>query len=201
MWVRSKYTSELAVLAAWVSALLPWNLTHHTDATVGGFQDIETTVFFLRFVFLEIQIRQETVVNNEVGLDVTDVLTEQYAGAGVGSGVYLTSPPTSMLFYEDALFQASLLWTVAAAALALALLLSIALYFRTEATLERLPVSEVRLMGALLGIVTVALAGSSVLYYLERDLMGTPIPIGIPVLGALSLVLLLMKEVEGEAEG
>ncbi len=195
MWVRSKYTSELAVLAAWVSLFVPWNVTYHSDVGVPGQQDIEGTIFFLRFIFVEIQIREETVVVGETGFDITGVLTELYAGTGIGSGIYLTTPPTSALFYDGTLWQASLLWTVGAFAFGLAFLLSLGLYFRTEATVARLPFSEVRVMGGLLGITTVALAGASILYYVERDVIGFPIPVGVPVLGALSLVLLTMKEV------
>lgn len=196
MWVRSRYTSELAVLAAWISVLVPWNVVYHTSATVEEAPAAEGAVIFLRFALFEVQVRERTVTTG--GIEVAnfdEFLDVQYAGTELFGGVYATSPPTSAMFYEGTLWQAGLLWTLAALAFVLALALSLALYFRTEATVDRLPVSEVRLMGALLGVATLGIAASSYLYFLERDTMGTPIPLGVLVVGALSLVLLLTKEV------
>ncbi len=196
MWVRSRYTSELAVLAAWVSLLVPWNVVYHSSAAVEEFPAVEGAVFFLRFAFFELQVRERTVAAGEIQVDNFDeFLDVQYAGSELFGGIYLTSPPTSVAFYDGTLSQAGVLWTLAAVAFGLAFLLSLALYFRTEQTTTRLPVSEVRLMGGLLGLATVGLAGSSYLYYLERDTAGTPIPVGVLVIGALSLILLLTKEV------
>lgn len=200
MWVRSKYTSELAVLAAWVSLLVPWNVVYHSSATVEEFPAVEGTIFYLRFALFELQFRQQTAVDGEIAIENFDeFLDAQYAGTELFRGIYVTSPPTSSMVYDGTLLQASLLWTVAAIAFALAFALSLVLYFRTEATVERLPVSEVRVMGTLLGVAAVAMAGSSWLYYLERDTVGTPIPVGVLVIGALSFVLLRMKEVPEEA--
>ncbi len=200
MWVRSRYTSELAVLAAWVSLLVPWNIAYHSSATVEEFPAVEGTVFFLRFAFFELQLREQSVVAGDIRVDnFAEFLDVQYAGAELFGGLYVTSPPSSAAFYDGTLWQASVLWTVAAVAFGLAFALSLALYFRTEPTTERLPVSEVRLMGGLLGIVTVTLAGSSYLYYLEREVAGTPIPVGLLVIGALSLTLLLTKEAPEQA--
>lgn len=201
MWVRSRYTSELAVLAAWVSLLIPWNVTYHTSATVQEAPAAEGTMFVLRFALFELQLREEAVTagNIQIG-NFAEFLEAQYAGTNLFGGVYLTSPPTSASFYEGALSQASLLWTVAAVAFALAVVLSLGLYFRTEATSARLPVSEVRVMGGLLGVATLALCGSSYLYFQERDVVGTPIPVGVIVIGALAAVLLATKEVPDRAD-
>lgn len=201
MWVKSRYTSELAVLAAWVSVLVPWNVVYHTGAAIEEFptlsgETIEGTIFFLRFPFFELQIREQNVAVGEILIENFDEeLALQYAGAEVFGGLYVTTPPTSATFYEGAIWQASLLWSLAALALALAVALSLALYFRTDRTIERLPVSEVRLMGGLLGVAALGMAGSTYLYFLERETMGTPIPVGVLVVGALSLVLLRTKEV------
>lgn len=200
MWVRSQYTSELAVLAAWVSLLVPWNIVYHTRAAVQEFSAIEGTVFFLRFAFFELQFRQETVSDGGIAIEnFPEFLEAQYAGTHLGANVYATSPFTSAMFYEGTLWQASLLWTVAAVAAALALALSVALYFRSEETVERLPVSEVRLMGALLGVTALGMAGASLLYYVERDVVGTPIPAGVVVVGAFAVVLLRTRAIpDGE---
>lgn len=196
MWVRSRYTSELAVLAAWVSLFIPWNVTYHTNATVQAAPAAEGNMFVLRFALFELQLRQQSVVAGNIQVENFDEFLEaQYAGAELFGGLYLTSPPTSMGFYDGTLSQAGLLWTVAAAAFVVAILLSIALYFRTDTTAERLPVSEVRTMGGLLGFATLSLVGSSYLYYQEREIVGTPIPVGVVVIGALAAVLLMTTEV------
>jgi hypothetical protein len=201
MWVRSRYTSELAVLAAWVSLFIPWNVTYHTSATVQEAPAAEGTMFVLRFALFELQLREKAVTagNIQVG-NFAEFLEAQYAGVNLFGGLYITSPPTATRFYEGTLSHASLLWTVAAVAFALAVALSLALYFRTETTTARLPVSEVRLMGSLLGAATLALAGSSYLYFQQRDIVGTPIPVGVVVIGALAAVLLVTSEVTETAE-
>lgn len=194
MWVRSKYASELAVLAAWVSVLVPWNVVYHTRAP------FESTVFFLRFPFFELQFRRPFVEQGDAVIDVGGVQDATYPGTELLGNVFLTTPPTSVTFYDGTLQQASLFWTAAALAFLLAFVLSLALYFRTDETVRRLPVSEVRLMGGLLGVGALGTAVASVLYYLESDVAGTPIPAGVVVIGALALVLLRTKEIGGEKE-
>lgn len=195
MWVRSKYTSELAVLAAWVSLLVPWNVTYHGDAPAGG------SVYFFRFALFELQFRRPGVLEiNDQVVEASEPLALTYPGTELVASIFATTPPGSMSFYDGTLQQASLLWTLSAVAFALAFALSIALYLRTEETISRLPVSEVRLMGGLLGLATLGTAGASYLYYLDRDVAGVPIPVGVLVMGALSLALLVTKEVP-DAEG
>jgi len=193
MWVRSKYTSELAVLAAWLSVLVPGTVVHQSDAPVGG------SVIFLRFALFELQIRQPGVIEvNGERVVASEPLAELYAGTGLVGDLFVATPPGSVAFYDGTLQQASLLWTVAGGALVLALLLSFALYFRTEETVRRLPTSEVRLMGGLLGVTTLGLAGAAALSHTEREFSGFPIPVGVLIIGALSAVLLVTKEVPDE---
>lgn len=194
MWVRSKYTSELAVLAAWVSLFVPWNIVYHTKAPV------ESTVYFFRFPLFELQIRQPTVLAiNDQPVSAMPALDALYPGWEVAGALYATVPPASALEYSPTtLQQAGWIWTGAAVVFLLAFVLSLALYIRTEATIELLPVSEVRLMGALLGIAALGTGASTVLYYVERSVAGLPIPIGVLIVGAFSVVLLLIEEVPDE---
>ena len=201
MWVRSEYANELAVLSAWVAMLVPWAVSTHTHETVGG--DIENGIFFLRFPLFELQLRSPGFIEIDGELVPADEIiaegerfVDAYPGTELAGDVFVTTPPTSLAFYDGALWQASLLWTVAAAAFATAFVFSLVLYFREERVVERLPVAPVRLMGALLGVGALGTAGASVLYYLERDMVGTPIPIGVLVIGALALVLLRTKQIE-----
>lgn len=194
MWVRSKYTSELAVLAAWVSLLVPWNVVYHPEAPVGS------TVYFFRFALFELQVRRPTVLAIEgETFDASPALDTRYPGVELAGDLFVTIPPVGALEYNHELLQyANVSATIGAIAFALAFALSIALYVRTDATVERLPTSEVRVMGALLGVAALATAGASVLYYLDRDIAGIPIPVGVVIIGTFAAVLLQTEAVPDE---
>jgi uncharacterized protein (TIGR04206 family) len=191
MWVRSQYAAELAVVSAWISVLLPWNVAYQGDAPEGG------TVYFFRFALFELQIRQPGAVeiNGEL-IEASEPLAATYPGTELVGSIFVATPPGAVTFYDGALSQASLLWTVAAAAFAGAFVLSLALYVREEAVADRLPASEVRLMGGLLGIAALGTAGASVLFYQERSAAGLPIPVGVLVIGALAAVLYQTEAIE-----
>lgn len=194
MWVRSEYAGELAVLSAWISVLLPWNITYQGSAPPDGLG----TVYFFRFAFFEIQFRRPWVfeINGDV-TRATEPLDATYAGSQLFGNVFVTTPPSAASFYDGALGQASLLWAGAALVFAAAFLLSLALYFRENAVAERLPVSEVRLMGALLVVGALGTAAASVQYFTTDVTGGIPIPVGVIVVGVLGLVLLQTEAVEG----
>jgi len=193
MWVRSEYAGELAVLSAWIAALLPWNVAYQSSAPPEG----QASVYFFRFALFEIQFRRPWVfeVNGEVA-DAMEVLDAIYAGTELLGNVYATSPPASVAFYDGTMGQASLLWTVAALAFAVAFGLSLALYFREDEVAARLPLSEIHLMGALLAVGAVGTGGASALYLTARDSTGIPIPVGVVVVGVLAAVLLRTEKVE-----
>lgn len=195
MWVRSEYAGELAVLSAWIAALLPWNVAYQSSAPPDGL----ATVYFLRFAFFEIQFRRPWVF--EINGDVTvamEPLDLTYPGTQLFGNVYATLPSSSTAFYEGTMGQASLLWTVAALAFALAFALSLALYFREEEVAEGLPVSEIHLMGALLAVGALGTGAASALYLTARDSTGIPIPVGAIVVGVLAVVLLRTEKVDGD---
>lgn len=197
MWVRSEYAGELAVLSAWVSMLLPWNVVwkgiEHAEFPV------DSSVVFLRFALLELQIRgagtiraNATAIGEGVQrIDASALLAQQYPGTEVFADFFVATPPGSALFYSSPhLFRASLAWTFGAVAFLSAFVLSLALYFREEQVREHIPVSEVRLMGGLLGLGVLGTAVATGLYYVGRDVAGTPIPVGVLVIAALAVVLL-----------
>jgi len=220
MWVRSEYANELAVLSAWLALLLPWNVSRVTrtdELSQGGGlvnTEVDSSIFFLRFPFAEVQLRNPGRVSggdvNEGNVsftvepkDASETLDAIYAGIQVVGDLHVTTPPTSMAFYDGTLWQSSLLWAAAALAFVLAVALSIALYTREDAVVDRLPVSPVRLMGLLLGLYALGAAGASYLQYTERDLLGLPIPAGLLVVAVLAVVLLRTKAVarsEGTAD-
>jgi hypothetical protein len=147
VWVRSEYAGELAVLSAWLAALLPWNLTY-SPAVAGG------SVLFVRFPFFQVRFAWGVPVARAVA--VSDPL----------SAVEFQAGQSIQLAYQ--------VWAVGAAVLALALLLSVAYYLREE-RLEAGPVDPVRVMGGLLGVGGVVLAAST--YFLvTRGFPGYPVP-------------------------
>lgn len=202
MWVRSKYASELAVICAWITVFIPWNITYHSrDWPI----DIDSSIFLLRFPFVELQFRdgvEITEINGTaVGLDVTQFQERAYAGTEVSNQIFLTTPLQSGGFYDGLLAYASWLWLVASVAIAAAFAFSIVLYAREAWVTSRLPVTPVRLMGAMLGVGALGTGGATVLYFLEREAIGVPIPIGVVIIGLLAAVLLQTEEVEDPDDG
>lgn len=204
MWVRSEYANELAVLAASLSLLIPWNVAQHSHEVPGAG---ETSILFFRFPLVEFQFRENTITQQiggggAINIDVSQSLDLTFAGTKLWGDLYVAFPHSAVQFYDGTLWQASLLWAGGALLFAVAFLLSIALYFREDWVEYRLPVLPVHVMGALLTLGALGTAGASVLYYLERDVVGFPIPVGVLVLGLLGIVLLLTQPVsEDESTG
>lgn len=190
MWVRSEYANELAVLSAWLAMIVPWSGAMHTSTEAG----LESDILFLRFPFFELQFRNPAVL--EIGGATVEVetLENAYPGTELFGNLFVTTPPSSVAFYDGTLWQASLLWTVAAVGFALALLFSFALYLREDQVVDALPVPPVRLMGVLLGVGALGTAGASVLHFAARDTAGFPIPAGVLVVAALAAVLLRTEQ-------
>lgn len=195
MWVRSEYANELAVLSAWLALFVPWSGATHTEVHTSG---LEGDIIFIRFPFFELQFRTPAFVEdaNQGIVQELGMLESTYPGAELFGNTFVTTPLSSVQFYDATLRQASLLWLVAAIGFALALLLSLALYTREERVVETLPVSPVRLMGALLGVGALGTAGASYFHYAARDTVGFPIPAGVVVVAVLAAVLLRTESVE-----
>lgn len=166
-WVRSEYAGELAVLSAWLSALLPWNVTYVT------FLDGQVSALFVRFPF--VQLRYLFGISLEDGVRIDHPIGARGDVAG-----------NPVLLYD--------LWIAGAAIILTAVVLSILLYVDEDGVEERLPVHPVRLMGGLLGVATVVLSASTVAILTRGDFGGgLPIPVGLVVLGVLSWVLLTVE--------
>lgn len=189
-WVKSAYASEMAVVSAWLAALVPWSATVGTRVQYGR-------MFMFRFPLFELQVRAPTrqVFEDQVVTTGAE-LNAAYPGWELLGSVYVANPVTWTLAAGDgALLGGSLAWTLGALLVAVALGLSVAMYVREEATARRLPADEVRVMGTLLAAATLAFAAATVLYGLDRDVMGLPIPVGVLVVGALSVALLRAERV------
>jgi uncharacterized protein (TIGR04206 family) len=160
MWVRSEYAGELAVLSAWVSALLPWSVS---VASLGQGADLVVVRFpFFLFQFV--------------------------LGVGALPGEQPFQPVwVARSFQEGSIAQAYGVWLVGAVALAAAFLFGVA-YYAAEDRIEAAPVDPVRVIGALLLLGGVVLSAAT--YLLFTTFLGGAIPLGVFLLLALGGVLL-----------
>lgn len=167
VWVRSEYAGELAVLSAWVTALLPWTVS------VGSIRlgSHEAPVVVIRFVFVRIRY---------------------IFGVSFGSGGRPILPVWQAPAFEGTveLQRAAEFWLLGAAVFAVALALSVALYLEWE-HVETLPVDPVRAMGVLLvGAALPIAAATSVLW---RVALGLTVPVGVVFMFLLGGLLLIVE--------
>jgi hypothetical protein len=190
-WVRSEYAGEFAVISAWLSMVLPWNIVYRASLPT---EPLASEMTIIRFPLLEIQFRSPAVVEINGQMSSAAALLEQmYPGINLFSEVYLSWPVGASAHYGGYMQWGSLAWALGALAVLAAFAVSIAFYLREDDLQERLSADPVRLIGGLLGVATVATAAATVLYFLGRDLGGIPIPIGVLIMGALSVALLRVE--------
>ncbi|PSP55178.1 hypothetical protein BRC82_06610 [Halobacteriales archaeon QS_1_67_19] len=163
VWVRSEYAGELAVMLAWLSAFVPWNVTYSTLSGIGS-------VLFVRFPFFQVR----------------------YAfGIPIADGVALATPLSALSYQRgQSIAVAYEAWLVGAAVLAAVVGLSLLLYLyedRVEARFD-----AVRAMGALITLGAVALTAATWLLW-TRGLPGLPIPLGVALLYLFGGTLLVAR--------
>jgi hypothetical protein len=163
VWVRSEYAGELAVVAAWLSALLPWNITYSTLGGVGS-------VLFVRFPFVQVRY---------------------VFGISISEAVAVRTPLGALAYQEgQSIATAYQAWTVGAALVGAAVVLSLALY-RHEETVESLT-DPVAAMGVLLGLAGAVLSVATWLLW-TGPFPGVPIPVGVVLLYLFGGTLLLAR--------
>ncbi|MFB6141580.1 MAG: hypothetical protein ABEJ26_14235 [Halosimplex sp.] len=169
MWVRSEYAGELAVLATWLTALLPWSVST-VSATPRG-MDTSFTVVNIRFVFFQFHYL--------FGISLGD--------QGLGELVQLVSEIPA--FVPDNQVTEGWIWVGAAAVFALVLALSVVYYAREDLVEDRSPVDPVRLFGAafalLAGLFTVATA----MFFRHQ----TTVPVGALFMWVFAAMLLRVE--------
>lgn len=163
MWVRSEYAGELAVLLAWLSALLPWSVSY---AGLG-----ERHLFRVHFIAGFVQFVP--------GVDL---------GRAIQTGVFVHDAPG---FPEEATVSLGYrVWLLAAGVFALVLAWSV-LYYAVDDRLEvQSPVDPVRVMGVLLLLTALPLTAAT--YYLAVGFIGVTVPVGVAFMylfGGLLLVV------------
>lgn len=170
MWVRSEYAGELAVLSAWLGALVPWEVSLVSDVAGGN-------ALFVRFPFVEVR----------------------YAfSLPAGRATLVLDPLSALSFYRNTTVVVGYrAWLLGAALVAAALVLSVAYYLREE-RVESGPVDPVRLMGGLLTGAGLAFAATSYLIA-TRGFPSLPAPVGVVLLLVLGVVLLRVRREGGEA--
>jgi hypothetical protein len=165
VWVRSEYAGELAVLSAWLAALVPWNVTFSTGV-LGG------SALFVRFPFFQVRF---------------------LFGVPIGQAVLVEDPLSALASQAGTtLAVAYQAWVVGAVVLVLAVLLSVAYYLREE-RVETAPVDPVRVMGGLLGAGGLVLAAATYLLVENSPFSGVPIPLGVLLQLVLAAVLLTVE--------
>jgi uncharacterized protein (TIGR04206 family) len=166
VWVRSEYAGELAVLSAWLTAFIPWNVM--LSAVAGG------SVLFVRFPFVQVRYTY---------------------GVPFAEGVAVADPLSAIAFQAgNSIAVAYQVWAVGAGVFALAFVFSI-VYYVAEERVEALPVDPVRLMGVLLGLSGLILAASTYLLA-TRGFPGVPIPVGVAFLLLFAGVLLTIERTD-----
>jgi uncharacterized protein (TIGR04206 family) len=125
VWVKSEYAEELAVLAAWLSALVPWSISVSVGEIQGGtLVEVRFPAFLLRFLF-------------GISVDQGTLFLFPWDAAR-----YYTGSPGSLAF---------VIWTIAAFIVFGAVLCSLGLYLFEE-RLAAARLDPVRVMGVLLGL-------------------------------------------------
>jgi uncharacterized protein (TIGR04206 family) len=164
VWVRSEYAGELAVLSAWVTALIPWSVSFANEGSL--------TLVVVRFPLFLFQFLLGATLQ--------------------GGEVPFLSVATAYTFPgSEAVVRAYLVWLVGGTVFATALALSIAYYVMDERLERWLPVDPVRLMGVLLLATAVMLTISTV--QLWASFLGGSIPVGVIFLYVLGGLLLVVE--------
>ena len=165
MWVRSEYAGELAVLATWLTALLPWSVSFISRTPAG--MDTGFTVLNIRFVLFQFHYLY--------GIS----FGEQSLGNVVQFVLQLPA------FVPDKQELETWLWVGAAALYATLLALSFVYYAREDWLVERVPLDLVRVFGAAFAVLALAFTAATAMFSQHQ----TTIPIGALFMWVFAVVL------------
>lgn len=172
-WVNSEYAGELAVVSAWLAALLPWSVTVRSGTLLGE----NASLIVVRFPVAMFQFL--------FGPDVQgfDSFVPVWAARGFTG--------------SEAVATAYTLWLVGGILVGLAVILSAIYYTRDERLEARSPVDPVRLMGALLLPAGALFFVAAVLLFRAQG--GVTVPVGAGLVPVLGGVLLMVERTEPTA--
>jgi uncharacterized membrane protein len=160
VWVRSEYAGELAVLSAWIAALLPWSVSV-SRVFAGG-------LLVVRFAFVE--VRYAIGVPFTSAVDIVDPFTAAAVQRGTASATGYR------------------LWSVGAAVVAVAVALSV-VYYRREGLLEDAPVDPVRALGVLILVGSVVLGAATASLFTGFPGLTLPVGVPLTLALAVVLLL------------
>jgi hypothetical protein len=170
VWISSEYAPELAVVFAWLGALIPWNVTFSDLQGIGS-------VLFVRFPLFQIRYAHGVPAAEAISIrDPYSAIQFQRAGEQVGT-----------------IADAYTVWLLGAALIAVALALSVALYL-AETRVTGWLREPVTLMGVVLLLAGVVHGVATVLLYV-RGFPGLPVPIGVPFEVGFGALLLSAERV------
>ncbi|MFB6084744.1 MAG: hypothetical protein ABEJ94_10930 [Halorientalis sp.] len=179
VWVKSEYAEELAVVSAWLSALVPWSIS----VAIGRIQGGSLIEFHFPFLLIRVLLDIEVPGPNPLVLLPWQAI-DFYSGA-----------PGPLPFA---------VWTVGAAVVGLAVLLSLAMYL-FEDRFRNAPVDPVRVMGGLLLVAAVIHTVASALLQfgalpvadVSTDAFpGVLLPVGVVFQYAFAYTLLRVERVD-----
>jgi len=208
VWVRAEYAEELAVVSAWLTALLPWSLSYGTP---GGSRYVAIRfpfVIFENIAGLGQQFDGTRLITPWSAMErtVSFGLQEAYSGSELTSRYGTTDPGLGVTTLLDAVAVAPnyeavwayLLWAVGLVVLGLAVVLSLLMYFETDVA-AAFPYDVVRTMGVLLGVTAVLYSAATVMLYLQFP--GLYLPIGPFLYVALAYILLTVDRTGAAGSG
>ncbi|MGM0606489.1 MAG: DUF7549 family protein [Halobacteriota archaeon] len=155
VWIRSEYAGELAVVFAWLSVLVPWDVRYVGDVFGGS-------VLFVRFPLLQLQYVW--------GSEVAVIEGSTFSHLGTVIAAHAGQP----------VFPGYVAWGVAAALVVITAVYGAGYYLR-EDRLETWPIDPVRTIGALLCLSAIAFS-VAIAVLLTRGIGGVPVPIGVLLL-------------------
>lgn len=169
MWVRSEYAGELAVLATWLTALLPWSVSFISRTPAG--MDTRFTVINVRFVFFQFHYLYGISLGDQSLGDMVQLVFQLPA------------------FVPGNQEPEAWLWVAAAGLYALLFALSFVYYTREEWLAERVPVDLVRVFGAAFAVLALAFSVASAMFYQHQ----VTVPVGALFMWVFAVVLLRVE--------
>lgn len=166
MWVRSEYAGELAVLATWLTALIPWSVSVLNRTFRGS--ETEFTVVNIRFLFVQFHYVFGISLGEQSLDDVVQLVFEMPAF------VPANQEPEAWL------------WVGGAALFALLLGLSVLYYARDERLEARLPVDPVRLFGGGFALLALVFSAATVMFLQHQPTA----PVGALFMWVFAVILL-----------
>lgn len=165
MWVRSEYAGELAVLATWLTALLPWSVSVVRPSPNLAAQ---FTVVNVRFVFFQFHYLYGLPSADQSLTDAVQVVTQVPA------------------FVPGNQTLEAWVWVAGAGLFAVLLALSLVYYAREGWLVARVPVDLVRVFGGIFALLAVTFSVATLLFF-EHQLT---VPVGTLFMWLFAVTLL-----------